>query len=253
MVKRSIAMLLLLAGGSALAAQESCLVPAAAAGEISGAKTEPADERMSVVRPCKGRVKTGPVDVTFSTGAGYSQRASVAGGELIEDRLRKVVGSKQLVDIWPSGGILAVIGDLMAGRKARSTGASTFEGGAGVPLAGELLPVPGTRIHLKWHGWDTAAPVKLAQGKWSASVAPQAGVLALPAAQLAAGPLELSQGARRTTLTVVDPKSIPEIQEQLRALDAQSGDAAQRATQRAFLFQENQFQLNALSEFLAGR
>lgn len=240
--------------GSAAAAEGSCLVAASQAGEISGSRVEPADERMSVIRPCAGRVRTGPVEVVFSTGEGYSQRAKVQTGEYVDARLRDVVGpAKQLVDIWPRGGMLGAVVAMLKGQRTGLSGTSGFESGDGVQLSGDVLPLPDTRIHLKLHGWDEKAPVQLAQASWSATVAPADGVLALPVGRLKGGQLRLAQGRRSAVLNVVPLADAADVGAQLQAINAQAGEAPVLAMQRALLLQEQQFQVNALSAFFAQR
>jgi len=239
------------------ATKDSCLVASDAARAIGGATVEAVDKQLSVLRPCAGKVAPGgpAVEVTFSTGAGYSQRARVAPGEFVQERVRAVAGpGKSLVDIWPQRALLTAALDLLNGRPSSVRVGSGFEGADGsLPIGGELLPLPNTRMILKLHRWDPAAAVRVSQAAWSAELAPQDGVITLPAQRLTAGELKLAQGSRSARLMVVPLQDVADVVGELKAIDAQGGDASQRAAQRALLLQENQFQINALSELFSRR
>jgi hypothetical protein len=247
----------LLAAPAAGAAGDSCFVPADAARTLSGASVEAVDKQLAVLRPCAGKVAPGgpAVEVTFSTGAGYSQRTRVAPGELVQERVRAAAGpGKTPVDIWPKRALLTAALDLLNGRPTSLSGTSGFESADGsLPIGGEVLPLPDTRLALKLHRWDPAAPVSVAQAGWSAQLVPQDGVIALPVQRLKAGELKLTQGQRQARLTVVPLQEVGEVVAELKAIDAQGGDAAQRAARRALLLQENQLQINALSELFSRR
>lgn len=241
----------------AAASKDSCFVHPDAVRSLSNATVEPVDKQLSVLRPCAGKVMAGaaPVEVIFSTGAGFSERTRVAPGEAVQDRLRAVMGpGKQLVDIWPRRALLAAALDLLNGRPSSLSGASGFEGAdGGLPMAGELLPLPELRIHLRLHRWDLGAPVTVAQAKWSTELVPRDGVIAIPVPRLVPGELRLSQGTRVARLQVVSLADVDEVVRALNAIDADGGDDAQRAARRAVLLQENQFQVNALSELFSRR
>lgn len=228
----------------------SCLTAQTAVSSLKGASAQNADARMSVLRPCAGQVVAGSVEVIFSTGSGFTDRVDVRAGESLERRVGAAIGpGKQLVDIWPERSILASVVDIMAGRSPRTSGTSGFDTG-GLAVAGELLPLPGTEVPLKLYGWSPDQAVTMSQGGWRQLVQPRDGRLAMPVAQLKAGELKLVQGARQATLTVVPLAEVEDVVKQWRGL---AGTAPQSRMQRAVLLQEQQFLVNAVSEYTGGQ
>ena len=229
-------------GGSCLTAQTA--VPA-----LRGVSAQNADARMSVLRPCAGQVVAGSVEVIFSTGSGFTDRLDVRAGESLEQRVGTAIGpGRQLVDIWPERSILASVVDIMAGRSPRTSGTSGFDTG-GLAIAGELLPLPGTEVALKLYGWAPDQAVTLSQEGWKQLVQPRQGRLPMPVAQLKAGALKLAQGALQATLTVVP---LPEAEDVVSRWRGLTGAAPPVRMQRAVLLQEQQFLVNAVSEYTAG-
>lgn len=231
------------------AAGGSCLTAHAAVASLKGASAQKADARMSVLRPCAGQVVSGTVEVIYSTGSGFTDRLDVRTGESVERRVDAAIGpGRQLVDIWPDRSILASVVDIMAGRTPRTSGTSGFDS-AGLAISGELLPLPGTAVPLQLYGWAGDQPVQLTQGGWTASVQPQGGRLLLPVERLKAGELRFAQGTRQATMTVVPLPDAEDVVGQWRKL---AGQAPERRLQRAVLLQEQQFLVNAVSEYAKG-
>jgi len=227
----------------------SCLTAQTAVPALKGASAQNADARMSVLRPCVGQVVAGSVEVIFSTGSGFTDRLDVRAGESLERRVGAAIGpGKQLVDIWPDRSILASVVDILAGRTPRTSGTSGFDT-AGLAIAGELLPLPGTALPLKLYGWAPDQPVQLSQAGWTRAVQPQAGLLVLPVPLLKAGELKFTQGTREATLTVV---ALPEAEDVVRQWRTLAGTSAELRLQRAVLLQEQQFLVNAVSEYTRG-
>jgi hypothetical protein len=250
------AALLLGLAGPAAAAAGSCLIDQNAKQFLKGATVEDADPgKTAVARPCEGQVTSGSVEVLYSTGDGPLQAANVKAGESIERHIRGLIGpSKQLVDVLPKRSVLAVLMDVLNNRRSGVSGVSGFEGkDGGVGLKGDLLALPGTRLHLQPFGMDAAAPVKLEQGKWSATLTPSGGAVLLPVDKLGKGPLKVSQGAHSGVLNVIDKSDAAEVVERLDAVKRSAGDARAQAIQRAYLLQEEQLQVNAVSEYMNGR
>ena len=227
----------------------SCLTAQTAVPALKGASAHIVDARMSVLRPCAGQVVAGSVEVIFSTGSGFTDRLDVRAGESLERRVGAAIGpGKQLVDIWPERSILASVVDILAGRSPRTSGTSGFDTG-GLAIAGEMLPLPGTELALKLYGWVPDQAVTLLQAGWKQVVQPRQGRLPLPVAQLKAGELKLVQGARQATLSVVPLPEADDVVSQWRGL---AGAAPQLRMQRAVLLQEQQFLVNAVSEYTGG-
>ncbi len=238
-----------LAPPGAEAASGSCLTAQTAVPALKGASAKNADARMSVLRPCAGQVVAGSVEVIFSTGSGFTDRLDVRAGESLERRVGAAIGpGKQLVDIWPERSILASVVGILEGRAPRTSGASGFDTG-GLAIAGELLALPGTSLPLKLFGWAPDQPVQLSQGSWRQTVQPRDGRLALPVQQLKPGELKFTQGTRQATVTVVLQSEAEDVVRQWAAL---SGATPARALQRAVLLQEQQFFINAVSEYTEG-
>lgn len=238
-----------LAPPGAEAASGSCLTAQTAVPALKGASAKNADARMSVLRPCAGQVVAGSVEVIFSTGSGFTDRLDVRAGESLERRVGAAIGpGKQLVDIWPERSILASVVGILEGRAPRTSGASGFDTG-GLAIAGELLALPGTSLPLKLYGWAPDQPVQLSQGSWRQTVQPRDGRLALPVQQLKPGELKFTQGTRQATVTVVLQSEAEDVVRQWAALP---GATPARALQRAVLLQEQQFFINAVSEYTGG-
>ena len=245
----ALALLGALAPLRAEAASGSCLTAQAAVPALKGASAKNADARMSVLRPCAGQVLAGSVEVIFSTGSGFTDRLDVRAGESLERRVGAAIGpGKQLVDIWPERSILASVVGILEGRAPRTSGASGFDTG-GLAIAGELLALPGTSLPLKLYGWAPDQPVQLSQGSWRQTVQPRDGRLVLPVQQLKPGELKFTQGTRQATVTVVLQSEAEDVVRQWAALP---GATPAQALQRAVLLQEQQFFINAVSEYTGG-
>lgn len=247
-------------GGPVQAAEGSCLVPKAATGSIDGlAKAQDADDRLSVLRPCVGKVKpkaADPVEVLFSTSGGSSQRLRVRAGESLQERIASAIGpGNQLIDIWPEGSILDALGGWITGKPRRTSGVSGFDGpGDTMPLKGDLAALAGTALPLKVFGWAADQPVTLSQGGKTVTLQPVNGLLRLPVERLSAGDLQLVQAGRQPArLNVLAESDLGDLRKALQAIDAQGLEAAQRALLRSAALQQEQLLVNAVAEYMAGR
>jgi hypothetical protein len=241
-------------------ADSSCLVPQVAVGSIDGlAKTQDADDRLSVLRPCTGKVKpkaVNPVEVLFGTSGGSSQRLRVRAGESLDERIASAIGpGNQLIDIWPDGSILSALGGWITGKPRRISGVSGFDGaGQNLPLKGDLAALPGTTLPLAPFGWAPDQPVTLTQGGKPMTLQPVQGRLALPVERLVPGELQLTQRGRPPArLNVLAEADLGELRKALQAIDAQGLEPAQRALMRSAALQQEQLLVNVVAEYMAGR
>jgi hypothetical protein len=241
-------------------ADESCLVPRAAVAAIDGlGKAKEADERLSVLRPCIGKVRpkaTDAVEVLFGTTGGSNMRLRVRAGESLQERIAAAIGpGNQLIDIWPDGSILNALAGWMSGKPRHTSGVSGFEGvGETMPLKGDLAALPGTALPLKAFGWAVDQPVTLTQAGKSIRLQPAGGVLKLPVERLVGGELRLEQAGRpAATLTVLASTELGDLLKALKAIDAQGLEPAQRAVLRSAALQQEQLLVNAVAEYMAGR
>ena len=241
--------------GAAIAADDSCLFNAASKHKLSGANIVDADPGKTVfARPCKGQVVADVVEVFFSTGDGPLQQVRVKTGQAIEKQILDQIGpGKKLVDVMQKRSMLAALMDLLNGRQISVAAVAGFEkDGQAFKLSGELLPQPGTRLHLKLFGLDPMAPVKLQQGGWSTTLTPVNGAVLLPVDKLTKGELSIVQGPRAWQLAVLDPTDAAPIMARLAAIRSDADSRAQ-ALQRAYLLQEEQLFVNAVSAYMEGR
>ena len=241
-------------------ADSSCLVPQAAVGLIDGlAKAQDADDRMSVLRPCTGKVKprvANPVEVLFGTSGGSNQRLRVRAGESLDERIATAIGpGNQLIDIWPDGSLLNALGGWITGKPRRISGVSGFDGsGQTMPLKGDLAALPGTLLPLAPFGWAPDQPVTLTQGGKVMTLQPAHGRLVLPVERLVPGDLQLAQAGRPPArLNVLAEADLVELRKTLKAIDAQGLDPAQRALMRSAALQQEQLLVNVVAEYMAGR
>lgn len=256
----ALALLWLLGGAPVQAAEGSCLVPKAAVGSIDGlARAQDADDRLSVLRPCVGKVRpqaADPVEVLFGTSGGSSQRLRVRAGESLQERVAGAIGpGGQLIDIWPEGSILDALGGWITGKPRRTSGVSGFDGpGNTMPLKGDLAALPGTALPLKLFGWAADQPVTLSQGGKAMTLQPVNGLLRLPVERLGAGELRLVQAGRPpATLNVLAESDLGALRKALQAIDAQGLEPAQRALLRSAAMQQEQLLVNAVAEYMTGR
>lgn len=254
------AMVLALGLAAPARADSSCLVPQAALGSIDGlAKAQDADDRLSVLRPCTGKVKpkvANPVEVLFGTSGGSNQRLKVRAGESLDERIAGAIGpGNQLIDIWPDGSILNALGGWITGKPRRISGVSGFDGsGQTLPLKGDLAALPGTLLPLAPFGWAPDQPVTLTQGGKTTTLRPVNGRLLLPVERLVPGELQLAQAGRPAArLTVLAEADLTELRKTLQAIDAQELDPAQRALMRSAALQQEQLLVNVVAEYMAGR
>lgn len=247
--------------GSALAAAEgSCLVPRAAVSAIDGlGKAVDADERLSVLRPCVGRVKpqaTDAVEVLLGTTGGSNLRLRVRAGESLQERIGVAIGpGNQLIDIWPDGSILNALAGWMSGKPRRTSGVSGFDGVNGtMPLKGDLARLPDTVLPLKVFGWSPDAPVTLTQAGKAQKLTPANGLLKLPLDRLAAGELRLEQaGHPAAVLTLLADADLGALRKTLNDIDTLDATPAQRAMLRSAALQQEQLLINAIIEYMKAR
>lgn len=243
----------------AATADESCLVARGSVAAIDGlAQSKDADDRMSVLRPCVGKVKpkvADPVEVLFGTSGGGSMRLGVRAGESLQERIASAIGpGNQLIDIWPDGSILQALGAWVSGKRQGLSGVSGFEGaGDAMPLKGDLAALPGTALPLKVFGWAPDQPVTLSQGGKSFQLVPVNGLLSLPAERLVAGELRLAQPGHQAVLTVLPAADLRDLHGALKKIDAQQASPAQRAMLRASALQQEQLLVNAIAEYMKAR
>ncbi len=257
---RALALALTLGTAAPARADSSCLVPQAAVGSIDGlGKTQDADDRLSVLRPCTGKVKpkaANPVEVLFGTTGGNHQRLRVRAGESLDERIATAIGpGNQLIDIWPDGSFLNALGGWITGKPRRLSGVSGFDGsGQHLPLTGDLAALPGTALPLAPFGWAADQPVTLTQGGKAFTLQPVNGRLVLPVARLAPGDLQLAQAGRPPArLNVLADADLAELRKTLKAIDAQGLEPAQRALMRSAALQQEQLLVNVVAEYMAGR
>lgn len=241
-------------------ADGSCLVPHTALPSIDGlAKSQTADDRLSVLRPCVGKVKPRtetPVEVLFGTTGGDQQRLRVRAGESLQERVSAAIGpGSQLIDIWPSGSMLDALGGWILGKPRRISGVSGFDGTADtLPLTGDLAALPGTALPLKVFGWAPDQPVTFTQGGKTFTVQPVDGRLKLPVERLQPGELQLAQAGRPPArLNVLAAQDLADLHKALKAIDAKAPDPAQRALMRAAALQQEQLLVNVVAEYMDGR
>ena len=256
----ALAITLALAATAPARADSSCLVPQAAVSAIDGlGKAQDADDRLSVLRPCTGKVKpkaASPVEVLFGTTGGSNQRLKVRAGESLDERIASAIGpGNQLIDIWPDGSILNALGGWITGKPRRISGVSGFDGsGHNLPLKGDLAPLPGTALPLAPFGWAPDKPVTLTQGGQVITLQPVNGRLALPVDRLVPGELQLAQAGRPPArLSVLAAADLVELGKALKAIDAQGLEPAQRALMRSAALQQEQLLVNVVAEYMAGR
>lgn len=241
-------------------ADGSCLVPQAAVGSIEGlGKAQDADDRLSVLRPCTGKVKpkaVNPVEVLFGTTGGNNQRLRVRAGESLDERIASAIGpGNQLIDIWPDGSILNALGGWITGKPRRISGVSGFDGsGQTMPLSGDFAALPGTTLPLAPFGWAPDQPVTLTQGGKVISLQPVNGRLVLPVGRLLPGDLQLAQAGRPPArLNVLADTDLADLRKAFKAIDAQGLEPAQRALMRSAALQQEQLLVNVVAEYMAGR
>jgi hypothetical protein len=251
-------LLLAPAGTVQAESSDSCLIANKAIGLIStDASREAANDTYSVLRPCKGRVKSGRATVLYGVGDGVSRTLTVAEGDYIEQKLGAHLGpGKKLADIWPKRTILVALRGLMAGERPALKGLSGFEGqgqGNTLPLTGSLLMLEGMQLPLAIHGLDPGQAIRLVQGNKSVSFAPEGGHAKLSFKNLAAGLASIEQGPHKVSVKLVPLSEEADLNADLAAL-AQSGeepDALQ--LRRAILLQDAQYPVNAVAEYLKGK
>ena len=227
----------------------SCLVRKTDVAAIAEAQAEEADDRFSALRPCEGRVKKGKVEIIFSTGDGITERTDVTEGQSVRSKLEKTAGGN-LVDIWPKRSLLASAVDLLKGRRITTSGLSGFdEKNGALPINGEVFPLPGLVLRMKFHGWDETGPVQVSQKGWSETLNPSGGVVTLPISKMKPGELRVVQGKNSAVLTVATASAIPELEKMLSNINSGGGTAQEKSMRKALLFQENQYLINSLAEF----
>lgn len=238
----------------------SCLVPKVSVAAIDGpGKVQEADDRLSVLRPCVGKVKAAvdsPVEVLFGTTGGNNQRLRVRAGESLQERVNTAIGpGDQLGDIWPEGSLLSALGGWVTGKSRSISGVSGFDGaGDSMPLKGDLAALPGTALPLKVFGWAPDQAVTLTQRGKVVTLQPVNGRLQLPVERLLPGELKLAQAGRPPALLNVLPdRDLGELHKALKAIDAQGLDPAQRALMRSTVLQQEQLLVNVVAEYMALR
>lgn len=238
----------------------SCLVPKSASTLLTGGgKLSAIDDRLSVLRPCRGKVRDGAdgvLEVLFRTSVGNSGRIQVRSGEAIHDQVSAAMGpGAELTDIWPERSILSALSKWLAGKPSPVAGVAGFDTPPDAPgMEGDLVPMPELTLPLWMFGWTTDAPVRVSQKGWSATLRPRQGMLALPMNQVVEGEMRLQQetGAR-TVLSVVSRERAGAVQKELSAIDQLSMDRPQKALLRAAVLQEWGYQVNAIAEFVKGQ
>lgn len=241
-------------------ADSSCLVPQTAVASIDGlGQAQNADDRLSVLRPCTGKVKpkaAKPVEVLFGTTGGSNQRLRVRAGESLDERIASAIGpGNQLIDIWPAGSLLDALGGWITGKPRRISGVSGFDGsGQSMPLTGDFAALPGTALPLAPFGWAPDQPVTLKQGGQVITLQPVNGRLVLPVERLVPGELQLAQAGRPPArLNVLADADLADLRKALKAIDAQGLEPAQRALMRSAALQQEQLLVNVVAEYMAGR
>lgn len=238
----------------------SCLLQTAAAAQVEAAKLKSVDAKMSVLRPCQGRVKasaSSAVEVLFTTASGNVGRASARAGEGIQDVVKAALPQgSQLADIWPEREILAALSSWVSG-KVRSTisGSSGFETPPNAPpLHGPLVPLEGLALPLGTFGWSSTEPVTLSQRGWSVVVQPTSGLLVLPVARMAEGEIQLAQvGKSPAKMHVVPAAELRVAREQMEAIDRLDTSPASKSVLRAAWLQSEQYPVNAIAEYIRGQ
>ncbi len=240
-------------GAQAAPTENSCLIGSKMKDRVTAGRIEEADPRFSVLRPCQGQVKQGEVEVIYSVGDGVTLRSRVGTASSIQSQI-SAVEKRPLVDIWPSRSFLAAAMAFAQGKRASTAGLSGFDGANGaLPVQGDVVAVPGLKLHLRLHGLNPEQAIRFSQSGWVVDMAPVQGVVDFPVDKLKPGPLQLAQGGKSVTLTVLGADDVTDVLRELGALSGTGGSPAEVSVRRAVLFQENELGVNALSEMMSAK
>ena len=242
---------MLLAAPAAVRAEGTCLIGSKVKDQVSAERIEDADGRYSVLRPCKGQVRQGEVELIYSVGDGVTQRSRVGATGSIQSQLSQIE-KRPLVDIWPARSYLATALAFAQGKRSSTLGTSGFDGASGgMPVQGDVVAVPGFKLYLRMHGLAVDQPVRFSQGNWSVDVAPVQGVVDLPVDRLKPGQLKMFQGNKSAMVTVLPPTEVADLFKEVGALQDKGLTPGELAVRRAVLFQDYELKLNALSEIMS--